>query len=174
MSDSPELPPVPRYGEYAPGYGPGAQRPATPPPPAASSWPAAQQPKPRGGDRTASVLLLVVGFFASMIAIANALTLGQQMQLVYDEYGVEAAYQSGPAEATAAGVIIVSHIVLYGITLFATLALMRAGRRAFWLPLVAGVVAVLIVIVTITVFMVNDPNLMRVLMEQAEQLRQQP
>lgn len=158
-----QRPPVPRYGEYA----------DLPPVPAADpSVGGANQPvetgerPPRTGDLIASVILLVLGFFGVAIAIFNALTISLQMQQVYEQYGVEGDYEPGPGVAVAGAVIVISHVVLYALAVIVTIALVRKRRLSFWMPLSAGVLAFVIMIITFIALAFADPALVDAMMKQ--------
>jgi len=164
---TPHVPPVPRYGEYAtPGQVP-APYTAEPTPPTPYYVPQ-NGPRPRRTwDLVLSVILLVIGFFAVLIAVANAFTLDMQMDMLYDDYGVDGSYSPGPATVIAQAVIILSHLVLYALAVIFTIVLLRKSKVAFWLPLTLGALAFVVFLVTFVVVIVGDPNLYQVLLEQS-------
>jgi hypothetical protein len=127
--------------------------------------PSGERP-PRTADMIVSVVLLVIGFFGVAIAILNALTITVQMQQVYEQYGVEGDYEAGPSGAIASAVIIISHVALYALAVIVTIGLIRKRRISFWMPLSAGVVAFVIMIVTFMVLAFADPALVDAMMQQ--------
>lgn len=174
------VPPVPRYGEYAPVP---PLQPANPAAPAYQPPPVIQQPAyqqqpyaapgyytqpggerpPRTADMIVSIVLLVIGFFAMLIAILNAFTVTMQMEAIYSDYGVEGDYEPGAAAAVATAVIIISHLVLYALAVIFTIVLIRKRRISFWLPLSAGVLASIIFVGAFVALIVADPALLDVL-----------
>jgi hypothetical protein len=165
-----DLPPVPRYGEYAPVPPAGAPQPAFQAQPYGS--PAYYAPQtgerpPRTADMIVSIVLLVIGFFSVLVAVLNAFTISTQMQVLYEDYGVDGTYRPGAGVAIAAAVLIISHLVLYVLALVLTITLIRKHRISFWLPLTAGAIASIIFFVTFVVLIFADPALTEVLMNQA-------
>lgn len=180
------VPPVPRYGEYAP-VAPAQPENSGPPAPQAPVYqPMGQHYQPpaygnqgyyppngarplRTGDMIASVILLVIGGFAVLYAVLNAFTMNMQMEALYAQYGIDAAYEPGPASAVASAVIIISHLVLYALAVIFTITLIRKRRMSFWLPLSIGAVASIIFIATILVLAFSDPLLFEAAMQQSGQ-----
>ena len=161
------LPPVPRYGEYAPV--PPVQPAAAPLQPYGAPSYYAQQdgPRPpRTADMIVSIVLLGIGFFSLLIAILNAFTINYQMDAIYEQYGVDGAYEPGASGAIASAVIIISHLVLYTLAVVFTIVLIRKHRVSFWLPLTAGALASVIFIGTFVALIFADPTLLDVLMKQ--------
>ncbi len=161
------VPPVPRYGEYAPV--PPVQPSAAPLTPyGAPSYyaPRNDQRPPRTADTVISIVLLGIGFFSVLIAILNAFTINYQMDAIYEQYGVDGSYEPGAGAAIAMAVIILSHIVLYVLAVVFTIVLIRKRRISFWLPLSAGALASVIFIGTFVALIFADPTLLDVLMKQ--------
>jgi len=166
------LPPVPRYGEYAPpGHVPPVEAPqpyvAQGPGPAYYAQPG-ERPR-RTWDLVLSIVLLVIGVFGVLIAIVNAFTIDTQMEQLYAQYGVAGEYSSGPSAAIAQAVIVVSHLVLYVLAAVLTAVLLRKRRIAFWLPLSIGALAAIIFMVTLVVLALTDPVLFDAAMQQQGQ-----
>jgi hypothetical protein len=170
-----QIPPVPRYGEYAP---PQQQAPQQAPPQVSQQLP--PQPPPYHGQqayygvqsgkrplRTAdliiSIILLVVGLFGALNGIYGALQLEYLMQIEYTQFGLGTYVQNGPFVAVQA-IIIVSHAVLYIITVPVTIALISKRTMAFWVPLSAGVLAALVFWVAFFALVFADPALSDALM----------
>lgn len=182
---TPPIPPRPAYGEYAsPEHAEAARQALLPPAPqqpdpyAAPPQPYTQQPygqpplatgpRPvRRGDMIASIILLVVGFFVTIWAIFNALTLTMQFELLYESYGLS-DYEPSAGISLAAAVIIISHLVLLAIAGTVTPLLIRKRRVSFWVPLVAGAIAGLVMLVTTLVILSTDSKLMEVITQQSQ------
>jgi hypothetical protein len=140
----PGVPPVPRYGEYAPaGYVPPTQQPAAP----VTGYP--MYPAPTTGrrrktwDLVLTIVLLVMGFFGMLIGLLYA-------GIISDPALMDQIFQQqnlGDFDGTvgaAPAVIIASHVILYLGVLGGSIPLLISKRVAFWLPLAAGVIAAII------------------------------
>lgn len=175
--------PRPRYGEMAPegwswkppqaderpgGAGNGA---ATPPPPpsAPAAAPTGQAPwlampaQPKtsrapGWDLAVTVSLIVVGLLGTFLAISILAATPQAVQQLYTQEGL-GAYT--PA-ASVPGVITAGSITLAGVWLASTIVailLMTRGRRAFYVPLIGGVVSFVTIFAFMIVILTTDPTL---------------
>ena len=130
--------PRPQYGEYAPpGWTPPPLDLRQLPPPKPGT--AVPPPTSSRVDATASWALLGLGFIATLITWSTCMDLRGGLTAALAQQGIEA---SMPAwVATAGTVLAVGHVVLYLVTVFGTVRLLRAGRPAAWLPLGAGILA---------------------------------
>ena len=158
---TPPTPPVPRYGEYAPeGYVPPKPAPgfealggygSVPP-----AVPGVRQR--RTWDLVLTIVLLVMAFFGLLFGVVygvlflNPELLNRALQIM--GYGS----LDGPAPVPAI-VLIVSHVVLFVAAVGGAIALLRAGRIAFWVPLTAGVIAAIIYQITVSVVLFSDPSM---------------
>jgi hypothetical protein len=146
---------APQYGEYATPeevaalrgdaapVPPPAARPTTPAP-AAAPAPASGRPSavaasgPARFDRILTIGLLVLGALNLVTSTPSYLQFGAAVGDSFEMLGVE-GFSSGRA-ADAAGIWI---LVISGVILLATIVLsrarLRAGRRAFWIPLLGAV-----------------------------------
>ena len=163
----------PEYGEYATPEEQAAQRgtpavvvpsPAERPPAASTVLPGRP---PRAGDRLASQLLLLLGALGLGLTLNMAFGLDAGMQKIYEYYNIDGEFVPSPLTRIAQYVIGVSSIALYLWALFGTRLAQRRGRRSVWIPLVAGAVAWIVVIVTFAVVELNDPNLYAAILKQA-------
>lgn len=147
--------PQPRYGQYAPipptapglqpGPQPGLQSGVTPSP-------------RRTGDIAATTLLLLLGVvdvvtgFRQFDDLADALRAAYAAQ-DFPAFTADAlAEQMGLAMNIARIAVLVAAIVV-------SLLLIRAHRRAFWVPLVGAGVAGLVVVICVSIVIVDDPAL---------------
>ena len=161
--DTPPRPAVPQYGEYAP---PGDPRLTPPPAPVAPAAPVAEA-APRSRDAIASALLLALGFGVTVYTVLSVLGLEEALEQLYLLYGGTGDYQPASGVRIAAWVIIASHVIVLAVTVLITRARVKAGRRAFWVPLVGGAVAAVIFFATIVVVIVTDGPLVAAAMEFA-------
>jgi uncharacterized membrane protein YhaH (DUF805 family) len=182
MSDTPETPasrPAPQYGEYAtpeevaritgrpvPGSEPA---PASPPPaPAerARDWPSEDQASrpPLRWDPPVTIALLLVGLWNVISAIPSFWNLdrdlAQSFAAMPSDLGVDLSdVQLGEPTLLVGRILLGVWVVLFLISLGVSVSRLRARRRAFWIPIVAGVVAMIAVVVAITVIMFIEPGL---------------
>ncbi|HEY0260140.1 MAG TPA: DUF6264 family protein [Lacisediminihabitans sp.] len=157
--------PRPKYGEYA---SPEVQAkaigtPAEPPPPTAPPAPlrpyspaATAVPRPRRWNVVLSVALLAYGLIN---IIGGFFQFSDPASLLNDVYAAQGIGTFTPsALATALGVVInVSSAVLWIIAAAVTGRLLRRNRLAFYVPVIAGVVASIVVGVCLLVLMFSDP-----------------
>ena len=166
--------PRPQYGEYAPeGWTwqppPGettsdpAPQMATPPAPrparavAAASVDRGARPD-RPADRAVTILLLVIGVLGVWLAVSVLQAMPQSIQLLHTQEGIE-PYTPGPE---IPGLILtgsIVQIVIWVIAAVGSIALMRARRPSFWLPLAAGLIAAIALFVFTAIALSGDPAL---------------
>ncbi|MEF3405701.1 DUF6264 family protein [Agromyces sp. CCNWLW203] len=177
--------PRPQYGEYAPeGWtwtppvdertaAANAEQNAA----AAAMSPAAPAAASRSGadgnasahpiDRMWTITLLVFGVFG---ALYNSLSIFQlpataleSAKLSASMLGIDAPadFVPGPAVPTFVFVGIALQLALWIGALLWSRARMRAGRLAWWIPLVAGVAAFIVVVIVGTLVFASDPEFLR-------------
>jgi hypothetical protein len=177
--------PRPRYGEMAPdgwswkppqpdelpgGAGNSAAPPPPPPgPPASPAQPTGQAPwttmpaqpttsRAPGWDLAVTVSLIVVGLLGTFLAILVLAATPQAVQQLYTQEGL-GAYT--PA-ASVPGVVTAGSITLAGVWLASTIVailLMTRGKRAFYVPLIGGVVSFVTIFAFMIVILTTDPTL---------------
>ncbi len=133
----------PQYGEMAPpGY-------VSPVPPAAQdhSVPTYYAPPPvvrktRTGDIAITSALLALGLIGMFVGLSSSVGLKAGIASEASKYGV--TYDAPSNIAALGAVIAITHVVLYLAALGVSIPLMITRRIAFWVPLVAGVVAAII------------------------------
>jgi hypothetical protein len=146
----PPVPPVPKYGEYAPGYVP----PPAPAPGADPAAPTAARPR-KVWDLVLTIVLLVLGLFGMLLGVIYGMmfTDPELINQVLQQQGYGGITDAGSAPA----VLIVSHVVLYLIAVGGALPLLITRRVAFWVPLAAGVLAAIIFWSTLVGVIMTDP-----------------
>jgi hypothetical protein len=167
--------PRPQYGEYAPeGWtwtpppGETTSDPApqmTPPPaphaPSAHAVAAAsarEQRPVRPADRAVTILLLVIGVLGAWLSVGVLQALPQSIQLLHTQEGID-PYTPGPE---IPGLILIGSIVqvvIWVVTAAGSIALIRARRPSFWLPLAGGVLAAIALFVCTAIALSGDPAL---------------
>ncbi|WP_022890687.1 DUF6264 family protein [Agromyces italicus] len=183
--------PRPRYGEYAPeGWTwqpPADPNSSTPPaqtPDAAAPAfgaaptlggtpvPASQHPgaaAARPTDRAWTIALLV---FGAMGAVYNILSIIAMPASVLESMKLSASmigttppteFTPGPAVPVAVAVGVIAQLALWVGALLWSRARMRAGGSSWWIPLVAGIVAFIVVMIVGAVVLTSDPALVEFL-----------
>ncbi|TBN57389.1 hypothetical protein EYE40_08245 [Glaciihabitans arcticus] len=158
--------PRPQYGEYASPEDQ-AQAMGTPlepvlPPPVAGERiestvaPDSVIPKPRPWDRIVTTALIAIGTFAVLTYFPTFATMGETFSQAFTIAGYGDFESESLANSVGAVLNVVMSVFFIGSVVLAIRAL-RAGRRAFWIPLSAGIVFVLIVIIATVVVMTGDP-----------------
>ena len=143
----------PRYGEYLPvGSPPPYQAPPAylaPQQPAPADYPGSPyyQPVPpvrtrKVADLVVTCILLALGFFGMLFGILTAAGLGGALANAAEQRGV--VYEPTSALPIVANVIWVSHLVLFLAAVGGSIPLLVKRRVAFWVPLVAGVLAAIV------------------------------
>ncbi|WP_448005354.1 DUF6264 family protein [Agromyces bauzanensis] len=166
--------PRPQYGEYAPeGWtwqppagehtsDPAPQMVAPPASPSSAALAAAsaRDARPeRRGDRIATIALLALGLLGAWLSVGVLQAMPQSMQLLHTQEGLE-PYAPGPEipGLILAGSIV--QVVIWVATAAGSIALIRARRPSFWLPLVGGVVAAIVLFAFTVVAILGDPALL--------------
>jgi len=169
--------PRPQYGEYAPeGWTwqpPAGEHTSDPapqmatPPAAASARPVSADGRPeRRVDRLITIMLLVIGVLGMWGAIGTLQSLPDQLPIAIRDasemLGTDVAgfeYVPGPE---VPGILLagsIAQIVLWVLTAWWSIARLRARKLAFWVPLSAGVVSIVLLYTTMFVIVLNDPAL---------------
>lgn len=173
--------PHPQYGEYAspeqqakamglkhvppitPVLAPGVSGPAAqlPPRPYNLSGSVATAPvTPRRWDLTVSAILLGYGLFTVVSGFFQYADLGSLINRVYEAQGVTGAFSSNRLAGVLAIVINVSDVVLFLATTLITVRVLRRGKVAFYIPLIGGAIAGIVVMICVLTLIVGDPSFM--------------
>lgn len=166
--------PKPQYGELAPegwSWTPpkdDAGIPAVPAAPgSASSAPlvapaadsALRASRAPGWDRPVTLSLLIFGLLATFFAISVLGALPDALQMLYTQQDLG----TYTPDAAVAGLIMAGRIVQAGLwlaTAVVSILLMTRGRRAFYVPLIGGVLSVIAIFVFISAVLTTDPTLL--------------
>lgn len=115
--------------------------------------------RPRSADKIITIVLLAIGAIGALQLAAACFGMSTTFAMLGDTPGIEPF--TGPSWLGTAGKVTgVVIFALYALTLIYSIRRVRAGKLTFWVPLTAGVVALLIVIVLTLVAMLNTPELM--------------
>lgn len=161
--------PKPRWGEYADtppkiDYPPPAAPSQAGPPPGQQSSADAGAEKPEAPRNTRDILittvLLLLGVFdvASMWSTFSAL--GSQLGPAFEQQGV-GEFTSVALANTVGMWLNVARAAILVVTIVVSLVLISRGRRAFWVPLAGGVLAMIVLLVLVSYVILNDPAFMQ-------------
>lgn len=169
--------PRPQYGEYAPEgwtWQPQAEPRADaaasappPPPPAPPPAPLAVAPaRTSTVDRMVTIALLVLGALGAWNSATSLQQLPAAIQTVYTQQGV-GTYSPQEWLPTLALIGTVSMLALYAGVLGWSIARLRAGKLAFWVPIVGGVVALVAMVVITGIVFFTDPTFVSFVQQQS-------
>jgi uncharacterized membrane protein YhaH (DUF805 family) len=113
-----------------------------------------------------TIALLVLGVINVLTSIPQMLTLSRTLDDAYRLQGIGDYTNESLATAIGIAINVVGVILLLAAAALA-LSRLRAGRLAFWVPLVAGATAFVITAVLMLVAMLGDPALSAYLGGQA-------
>jgi hypothetical protein len=165
--------PRPAYGEYAtPEQQAAAMGKQYVPPPDPATIVSA--PAPYGGlsgvsvapaapsrrwDFFLSALLLVYGLYSVISGLFQYSDLDAVANRYFQAQGIGTFTSTTPHLATALGLIVnASDIVIFLLVAWITVRLLRRGRIAFYVPLIGGILAGLLVGTCLVVLMLSDPS----------------
>lgn len=102
-----------------------------------------RQPASRSSDRIITIVLLALGAFGAFYFAASLYALPDSLRLVAAALGAE-GFVVPSAVSTLATVGALTVLALYALNLVYSIQRMRAKKLAFWVPLVAGVIALIV------------------------------
>ncbi|KFF60758.1 hypothetical protein JF66_02325 [Cryobacterium sp. MLB-32] len=112
-----------------------------------------------GWDRPVTMALLVLGLFGTFLAISILNSLPQAIQMLYTQESLG----TYAAAANVDGILLagaISQAVLWAATAALSVWLLIRGRRAFYVPLIGGVVSLILIFVFMGVVLSGDPTLL--------------
>ena len=165
--------PRPQYGEYAtpaevaeargplpavePAPAPVAQRPASDVPPRPTVARPSVRPVSRW-DRPFTIALLAAGVVNVIGSISVYLDLARSLRTAFAQLGATGLKLDGP-EIPAIGVaMVVADSVLIVAAIILAALLIRRGRRAIWVPIVAFAVHGIVINLLVLPVVLNDPG----------------
>lgn len=151
--------PAPRYGEYA------DLPPVVVPPPEPVA--VAERPR-RTTDIVLTTVLLLYGVFDVVTAFGRFVELPATMREVYAQQGI-GVFAADDLAITVGLACNIVRVALLVIAIVGSLLLVSRGRRAFWVPLAAGVLAALVVGALILVVVLTDPTFTAYVTQQTGQ-----
>lgn len=131
---------------------------APPAPGAASALPADAQAAP-AWDRPVTLALLVLGIFGVILSIQLQSGITQSIAIIHEQEGI-GAYTPVSAVSTIVMIGGVVQIILWLLAAGLSLLQIRRRRRAFWIPIVVGVLSAIAVIFVMTTVLLTDATLL--------------
>ncbi|WP_022886708.1 DUF6264 family protein [Glaciibacter superstes] len=163
--------PRPKYGELAPegwtwkppkdAAPPQVPTPSTPPP-APRQSPAGTAKRQPGSvpswDRPLTLGLLVFGLFGAFFAVSLLGAVPDAVQVLYtqQDLGDYTPHPSVSGLITAGGI---TQTVIWLVTAAVSILLLVRGKRAFYVPLLGGVISFVVIFVFLTIVLATDPTL---------------
>lgn len=127
--------------------------------------PAVAARRPVAGDRIATSILLGLGLVGLIVTMPGLLDLPGLIRPALVQMGVSGYSSDGLASAM--GILALGlQIALWVGAIILSSRSLRAGRLTFWIPLVAGVAANLVVVICLAVAMGADPAFMEYVRSQ--------
>jgi len=166
MTDEPR--PAPQYGEYATPEEVARLRgvQSSPDPVFHQADPVKQavtRPR-RAWDLPLTVGLLVLGFILTLQSLSGFFAFSATLTAAFKVSGVDIVFG---ADADVAGILLlIIHCVLFLAAVGVSVLQLRAGRPAFWVPLVAGALAMLADIAVPLVLIATNPAYASVLLDR--------
>jgi hypothetical protein len=114
-------------------------------------------PRP-SGDRIATMVLLGVGLMTILVSMASLVDLASAIEIVYAQQGIGEFTSIGIANALG-WTALVLELVLWGLALWLSLRALKRGKAAWWIPLVLGVIANIVVLLFVLLALTSDPAL---------------
>ncbi|MBG6239313.1 hypothetical protein IWX78_002292 [Mycetocola sp. CAN_C7] len=118
-----------------------------------------QQKAAPGGNRFATVLLLGIGLVTILVSLSALADLPTAIDSAFSQLGV-GDFTAVSLAATMGWTAIILEVALWGFALWLSLRALKRGKAAWWIPLVFGVVANLVVFVCVAIAMAGDPSFM--------------
>ncbi|MFP3465858.1 DUF6264 family protein [Leifsonia sp. SIMBA_070] len=120
--------------------------------------PGAAQPAPTW-NLTLTILLGVFGFFGMSYSIATLQAIPASMQLLHSTNGL-GDYTPAPVVGTLVLVGSILMAVIWVVSAVITALLLVRRRLAFWVPLVAGIIAMVVLLIFAGAVLATDPVLL--------------
>jgi hypothetical protein len=156
--------PRPRYGEYAdvPPVPTPSPAPAPEPAPEPAAVPVVRR---RTWDVVLSTVLLLWGVFDVVTGLAVFGNLGVALRAASEQQGIE-GFSSVEYADQIGGWLNIARVALLVLAIVVTLLRLARNRIAFWVPLTAGAVAALLVVICVMVIFLADPGFAQYVVEQ--------
>ncbi|UOQ56226.1 DUF6264 family protein [Leucobacter allii] len=124
------------------------------------------EPGPRTGDRVVTILLLALGAFGALSMAQSMLGLAPSLAMILDAFDLQDV-ETPSWLGVLGSVSAIAIFALYAVSLIFSIQRMRARKITFWVPLTAGAIALIGIIVVTSVAMAAIPELMTALADPA-------
>jgi hypothetical protein len=112
--------------------------------------------KRASGDRVATMILLGIGMLTILLSMPALIDLPKSIDSAFAQLNLGNYTSTALGSALGWTAFLVS-VVLWGLALWLSLRAIRRGRVAWWIPLVLGVVANIVVFACVAFAMAGDP-----------------
>ncbi|MCU1546648.1 MAG: hypothetical protein JWP30_1748 [Homoserinimonas sp.] len=92
-----------------------------------------------------------------MTGIPGYLSMADTLQLAYDQMGL-GTYSNASLAASLGVAAVIMQVTLWVLTLAVSVRRLKRGRLAWWIPVVGGAVAVMVLLFIVTVAITGDPT----------------
>lgn len=165
MTDpTPDPRPRPQYGEYSDAPPPVAapeplveHAPAPPTAAAPGAGPSVGAIVRNRWDRMLTVFLLALGTFDVVLNFTAFANFANTISISFAQLGVEDAFSSTELAAGVGLAANMIRVVLLAVAIVISVRRLRAGRITFWVPLTAGAIAAVALVVCFSIVLANDP-----------------
>ena len=111
-------------------------------------------------DRVVTIALLVIGLYNVISGFAGRGQIAGAIDAAYRSLGLTGDYTTTALTSTMADVIAIGSLVLWIIAAVLSTLMISRGHIAFWIPLVAGLLASLLSGVCYLILFLHDPTFM--------------
>ncbi|AWB89766.1 DUF6264 family protein [Salinibacterium hongtaonis] len=108
-------------------------------------------------DRFVTFALLAFGLVTVITTTPGLLSLAEGLNTVFEQYGI-GEYTQGQFAASLGLAAAITQAVLWLFTAWASFASLRRNRITWWIPLVAGAIAALVVLAVSMAALLADPG----------------
>ncbi|GAB3565225.1 DUF6264 family protein [Spelaeicoccus albus] len=110
-------------------------------------------------DRVTTFILLAIGLFFSVAIVPGMLHPADAINASYQQFGLGSYEATGVTKVVGVGIAFF-YIVGWLYAAFSSMARLRKGRYAWWIPAVTGVVVWILTMIGFAVLMLTDPSFM--------------
>lgn len=160
LRPNPPVAPAPDPATRLGGHPADPVSPADPVPPTGSGNPATSHTPTasRRWDLVLSIGLLVYGFLNVISGLFQYIDLGAYLDEFYRTLGI-GDYAGTSSDRPIGIAIAASNVVSFALAAWFTSRRLRTGKVAFWIPLVAGIVAATVSSALLLILLANDPTM---------------
>ena len=115
--------------------------------------------------RSVTLALMVLGLFGTFFTVAVLNSIPDAMQMLYTQEGL-GTYTPAASVAALTTTGIITQVVLWVVMCAVSVLVLARHRRAFYIPLIGGVLSVLAIFVFLAIILTTDPTLLNFYSQQ--------